>query len=159
MVFDSSAECEGTSLNHVLLKGPDNSLLRVLMQFRKDPVALTADVQQMFYCFIIQENHRDCLRYLWYEDSDINKKVVEFRMKVHVFGNSPSPAVAIYCMRRAAEKGEEEHGSDVCLIERQFYVDDGLTSVPTCEEAVDLFDPNQRNVGRIQSATAQSGVK
>lgn len=142
VVFDSSAEYEGTSLNDVLLKGPDlnNSLLGVLMRFRKDPVALTADVQQMFYCFIVQEEHRDYLRYLWYEDNDINKKVVEFRMKVHVFGNSPSPAVAIYCMRRAAEKGEEEHGSDARqFVERQFYVDDGLTSVPTPEEAVDLL--------------------
>ncbi|TWW54543.1 hypothetical protein D4764_0103490 [Takifugu flavidus] len=122
--------------------GPDlnNSLLGVLMRFRKNPVALTADVQQMFYCFIVQEEHRDYLRYLWYEDNDVNKKVVEFRMKVHVFGNSPSPAVAIYCMRRAAETGEEEHGSDARqFVERQFYVDDGLTSVPTCKEAVNLL--------------------
>ncbi|TWW78623.1 hypothetical protein D4764_11G0007440 [Takifugu flavidus] len=142
VVFDSSAEYEGISLNDVLLKGPDlnNSLLGVLMRFRKNPVALTADVQQMFYCFIVQEEHRDYLRYLWYEDNDVNKKVVEFRMKVHVFGNSPSPAVAIYCMRRAAETGEEEHGSDARqFVERQFYVDDGLTSVPTCKEAVNLL--------------------
>ncbi|XP_056909568.1 uncharacterized protein LOC130537099 [Takifugu flavidus] len=121
--------------------GPDlnNSLLGVLMRFRKDPVALTADVRQMFYCFIVQEEHRDYLRYLWYEENDVNKKVVEFRMKVHVLGNSPSPAVAISCMRRAAETGEEEHGSDTRRSERQFYVDDGLTSVPTGEEAVNLL--------------------
>lgn len=43
-------------------------------------------------------------------------------------------------MRRAAEKGEEEHGSDARqFVERQFYVDDGLTSVTTSEEAVDLL--------------------
>jgi hypothetical protein len=50
-VFDSSAKHEGLSLNDVLLSGPDltNSLLGVLMHFRREPVAVMADVQQMFY--------------------------------------------------------------------------------------------------------------
>ncbi|KAJ8356530.1 hypothetical protein SKAU_G00193240 [Synaphobranchus kaupii] len=52
----------------------------------------------MFYCFVVREDHRDYLRYFWYEDNDVNKNMVEYQMKVHVFGNSPSPAVAIYCM-------------------------------------------------------------
>ncbi|TKS65719.1 hypothetical protein D9C73_028275 [Collichthys lucidus] len=101
IVFDSSAECEGTSLNNVLLSGPDlnNTLLGVLLRFSKDPVAITADVQQMFYCFVVRSDHRDYLRYLWYEDNDLSKPVVEYRMKVHVFGNTPSPAIAIYCMK------------------------------------------------------------
>lgn len=142
IVFDSSAEYDGMSLNQVLLSGPDlnNSLLGVLLRFRREPVALTADVQQMFYCFEVCEDHRDYLRYLWFEDNDITKAVVEYRMKVHVFGNSPSPAVAIYCMRRAAKEGEQEHGTDTRqFVERQFYVDDALTSVPTPEQAVDLL--------------------
>ncbi|XP_035808144.2 uncharacterized protein LOC118470918 [Amphiprion ocellaris] len=142
IVFDSSAACDGTSLNDVLLSGPDlnNTLLGVLLRFRRELVAFTTDVEQMFYCFVVQEEHRDFLRYLWYEDNDISKAVVEYRMKVHVFGNSPSPAVAIYCMRRAAQQGEKEHGSDARqFVERQFYVDDGLMSVATPEEAIDLL--------------------
>lgn len=142
VVFDSSAECDGTSLNDVLLSGPDlnNTLLGILLRFHKEPVALTADVEQMFCCFVVRDEDRDYLRYLWYEDNDISKNMTEYRMKVHVFGNSPSPSVAIYCMKRAAQKGEQEHGSDVRqFIERQFYVDDGLTSVATPEEAIDLL--------------------
>ncbi len=44
----SSAQCKGASLNKVLLTGPDlnNSLLRVLMRFRKEPVAFMVDIQQ-----------------------------------------------------------------------------------------------------------------
>ncbi|XP_055012739.1 uncharacterized protein LOC129409873 [Boleophthalmus pectinirostris] len=142
VVFDSSAECDGTSLNQVLLSGPDlnNSLLGVLLRFRKEPIAVTADVQQMFYCFEVCEEHRDYLRYLWFEDNDITKNIIEYRMKVHVFGNSPSPAVAIYCMRQAAKEGEKEHGADARqFVERQFYVDDGLTSVATPNQAIDLL--------------------
>lgn len=53
MVFDSSAPFEGVSLNDVLLTGPDlnNSLLGVLLRFRKDLVAVTADIDHMFHCF------------------------------------------------------------------------------------------------------------
>lgn len=61
MVFDSSAKHKGISLNDVLLKGPDlnNTLLGVLICFRKEPIAVTENVQQMFYCFTVCENHRD----------------------------------------------------------------------------------------------------
>lgn len=114
VVFDSSAQHEGISLNNVLLTGPDlnNSLIGILMRFRKECVAVMADIQQMFHCFVVREDHRDYLRFPWYRDNDLNKDIVEYRMKVHVFGNSPSPAVAIYCLRRAAEKGAPQHGPD-----------------------------------------------
>lgn len=52
-------------------------------------------------------------------------------MTVHLFGNSPSPAVATFGMRKAADNGEKEHGADVKkFICKDFYVDDGLTSQP-----------------------------
>lgn len=46
VVFDSSAQHHGVSLNNVLLTGPNmnNSLLGVLLRFRKEPVAVTGDV-------------------------------------------------------------------------------------------------------------------
>ena len=52
-VFDSSAQFDGISLNNVLLSGPDlmNSLLGVLLRFRREFVAITADIEQMFHCF------------------------------------------------------------------------------------------------------------
>lgn len=155
VVFDSSAEFEGQSLNKILLCGPDlnNTLLGVLMRFRKEPVAFSADIQQMFYCFEVREDHRDFLRFLWYEDNDLDKNICEYRMKVHVFGNSPSPAVAIYCMRRAADEGEEEHGHDAKqFIMRHFYVDDGLASTQSSEEAVEILKSTQNML-------AQSNLK
>lgn len=47
VVFDSGAKYEGISLNDVPLRGPDmnSTLLGVLMRFRREPVAVTADVQ------------------------------------------------------------------------------------------------------------------
>ncbi|XP_028822925.1 uncharacterized protein LOC114778148, partial [Denticeps clupeoides] len=155
VVFDSSAKCSGVSLNDVLLTGPDlnNTLLGVLMRFRKEKVAILADVQQMFHCFIVRPDHRNYLRFLWYNNNDVTKEVIDYRMKVHVFGNSPSPAIAIYGLRRAIREGEREHGSDtVDFVERHFYVDDGLHSLPSDAEAIDLLS-------RTQSSFAKSNVK
>ena len=60
-------------------------------------------------------------------------------MRVHVFGNSPSPAVAIFGLRRAARDKETNFGSDARqFIERDFYVDNALKSFPTESEAIDL---------------------
>lgn len=66
--------------------------------------------------------------------------MVEYRMKVHVFGNSPPPTVAIYGLIRAALYGEAEFGADVRhFFERDFYVDDGLKSLPSINEAISLL--------------------
>ncbi len=112
VVFDSSAQCEGIFLNDTLLCGPDlnNRLLRVLVRFRKEQVAVTADIKQMFYCFMVREDHQNFLRFLWFKDNDLSKEITEYIMTIHVFGNSPSPAVAIFGIRWAAEFGEEEYG-------------------------------------------------
>lgn len=98
VVFDSSAQYCGVSLNDVLLTGPElnNSLLGVLLRFQRDRVAILANIQQTFYCFLIHRNHCNFLRFLWHKDNDLSKAVVDYRMRAHVFGNSPSPAVAIY---------------------------------------------------------------
>lgn len=80
--------------------------------FQERADTFLADVQQMFYCFVVREDHKDYLRFLWYEDNDLSKGIRDDRMKVHVFGYSPSPAVAIFGMRRAATEGEKEHGHD-----------------------------------------------
>lgn len=155
VVFDSSAQQHGVSLNSVLLTGPDlnNSLLGVLIRFRKDLIAVTADIQQMFYGFLVRHDHRDYLRFLWHEDNDLSKEIQEYRMRVHVFGNSPSPAVAIYGLRQAAQRGEPKYGADTKqFVERHFYVDDGLVSLPTESAAIDLMK-------RICASLAESNLK
>ena len=142
VVFDSSAQHHGVSLNDILLTGPNmnNSLLGVLLRFRREPVAVTTDIQQMFHCFVVREDHRNFLRFLWYRNNNLDGDVVEYRMRVHVFGNSPSPSVATYGLRRAAIEGEGEYGSKARLfVDRNFYVDDGLVSLPTEEEAITLL--------------------
>lgn len=142
VVFDSSAQYNGVSLNDTLLTGPDliNTLVGVLIRFRKDLVAIMADIEQMFYCFQVKPEHRKFLRFLWFRDNDSSKEVTEYQMNVHVFGNRPSPAVATYCLRQSVYQRHPDCNRDVEeFVERNFYVDDGLMSVPTTEEAISLL--------------------
>lgn len=138
IVFDSSAQHNGVSLNDVLLTGPNlnNSLLGVLMRLREEKVAVTADIKQMFHCFVVREDHRNFLRFLWHQNNDMDQPIVEYRMTVHVFGNSPSPAVATYGLRRASEDRDKQDITTQHLVERHFYVDDCLASFQSSTDAI-----------------------
>ncbi len=71
-------------------------------------------------------------------------------MKVHVFGNSPSLAVAINGLRQATSKGEKVHGSDTRqFVERLFYVDEGLVSLPTDDQAISLLQRTRASLAEL----------
>ena len=59
--LDCSARYEGKSLNDCLLQGPDltNSMLGVLCRFRQEKVAFLCDVDEKFFQFRVNEEHRD----------------------------------------------------------------------------------------------------
>lgn len=144
-VFDSSAVYEGVSLNSLLMSGPDltNNLIGILMRFRLNEVAITGDVEQMFYRFRVTENHRDYLRFFWYQNNDINQPFIEYRMTSHVFGNTPSPAVATYGLRLAVSQSDNDVKS---FVSHDFYVDDGLTSVASADQAISLVKRTQKHL-------------
>ena len=145
VVFDSSAEYQGVSLNRELLTGPDfmNSLVGVLFRFRREDIAAMCDVEQMFHSFHVDPKHRNFLRFLWFKDNDPTQDIIEYRMTVHLFGNGPSPAVATYGLRRTVENGEELEPGVKEFVKRNFYVDDGLVSKPTAEKTVKLVRDTQ----------------
>ena len=142
VVFDSSAKYKGTSLIDVLLTGPDltNNLLGILVGFRKEAVAMMADVEQMFHNFVVREDHRNFMRFFWFKENNPDSDLIEYRMTVHVFGNTPSPAVATYGLRRSVEHAEQDVQH---FVKQNFYVDDGLISEPDDSKAVDLIHRTQ----------------
>ena len=66
-VFNCSAEKNGISLNKKLIQGPDpaNSLIGVLLRFRKGRIAFTADIETMYYQVKIPKEHYKFLRFFW----------------------------------------------------------------------------------------------
>ena len=65
-------------------------------------------------------------------------------MTVHLFGNTCSPEIATFGLRKTAEDGEESFGKLAKeFVHNDFYVDDGLTSRSTLQEVVELVRNTQ----------------
>ena len=146
IVFDCSAIFQDQSLNRHLLQGPDmmNALIGVLSRFRKEETAVTCDIEQMFHSFHVNPGHRDFLRFLWFKDNNLNGQICEHRMDVHLFGAVSSPGVANFGPRSTAESGQEQFGQEAAnFLQNDFYVDDGLKSFTTPENAIDVIRNTQ----------------
>lgn len=83
IVFDSSCQNDGVYLNNAFLTGPGLNLVGVLMLFRRETVAITTNIQQMFHCFA-RPHFRPYLRSFLHQDNDESQDVIAFRIKVHV---------------------------------------------------------------------------
>ncbi|XP_063607775.1 uncharacterized protein LOC134782243 [Penaeus indicus] len=142
VVFDCSAVYKNESLNKNLLQGPDltNNLIGVLCRFRKEHVAIACDIEAMFHQVKVKPDHRDLLRFLWWENGNPDSTVKEYRMTVHLFGATSSPSVASFALKATADDYAWQCGTEAAsFVKNEFYVDDGLTSLPTTAEAIALI--------------------
>ncbi|XP_067949641.1 uncharacterized protein [Watersipora subatra] len=140
VVFDASAKYKGQSLNDQLHTGLDmmNSLVGILLRFRTKRIAISCDIEKMFYNFFVTTDHRDFLHFLWKDANDIMANPQEYRMTRQLFG-ATSPGVATIALRKIAKEYEEEMPIASNFILEDFYVDDSITSVDTVEEAANLI--------------------
>jgi len=153
LVFDGSALYGGTSLNKVLLQGPDqnNRLRGVLMRFRMGEVAFGADIESMFYNFYLPVEDRDYLRMFWFNNNDPSQEIVQFRGCVHLFGNRSSPAVAHAGLQYATKHPDAQTcGDAVKFISENIYVDDLLAACRTTEQAVAVLKEIKTIFGRYK---------
>ena len=92
VVFDAAARFNGVSLNDQLYQGPDiaNSLIGVLIHFREEEIALTADLEAMFHQVKVFPKDADARRFLWWSGS-LNDPPDEYQILIHIFGTTSSP--------------------------------------------------------------------
>ena len=119
VVFDCSAKFMGLSLNSMLYKGPDstNSLVGVLTRFRKDRVAVMADIETIFYQVWVPDHDSLFLHFLWWDDRDIACDVQEYQTIVNLFGAILSPACTNFALRQTVEDNKSYFPTEVisCL--------------------------------------------
>ena len=142
VVFDAAAKFDGTSLNDQLYQGPDlaNNLTGVLIRFREEEIAFTADLEAMFHQVKVPPRDADALRFLWWSGS-LDNFPDEYQMLVHIFGAASSPCCANRAVQQTADDNEERFGPEVInTVRRNFYVDDVLKSVPNEENATHLAE-------------------
>ena len=143
VVFDYAAKFGGTSLNVKVLQGPDltNQLIGVLLRFRKEPVAVMADIQAMFHQVRVSVSDRDVLQYLWWPNGDFSEEPDTYRMNVHLFGGMWSPSCCGFALRKVVADNQAEFSPQtINTVYRNFYVDDCLKSVHDEEQAIKLVE-------------------
>ena len=132
VVFDCSAEFEGKSINKDLLPGPDltNQIVSILIRFCEERVAVMDDVESMYYQVQVPENQQTYLKFLWWENHDIECHPQEFVMCAHLFGGTSSGGCSNYALRRTAVDNEAEFGrAAASTLLKNFCVDEFLKSV------------------------------
>ena len=141
VVFDAAAKFRGTSLNDKLLTGPDmlRSLPGVLLRFREEKIALTADIEKMFHQVRVSEEDQPALSFLW-RDLNTTKPQDVYQMRVVIFGAKSSPAMANYVLQKTAQDYSEQVATPeaqeaASTVRRNFYMDDFLASRKTPEDA------------------------
>ncbi|XP_056121116.1 uncharacterized protein LOC130099439 [Rhinichthys klamathensis goyatoka] len=141
IVFNCSHQYQGQSLNQYLLPGPTlgASLLGVLIRFREHPVAVSGDIKAMFHQVRLLPGDRPLLRFLWRDlKMDEAPRILEWQ--VLPFGTTSSPCCATYALQRHVQQHPQTDETIRFSVERCFYVDNCLQSLPTVEAARSLID-------------------
>nr|XP_034824837.1 uncharacterized protein LOC117982583 [Maniola hyperantus] len=137
LVFDAAACSQGVSLNDMLLEGPDllQSLPGILYRFREEPVAVTADIQEMFLQIKVRSEDQPSQMFLW-RGNNRSEPPKRYKMTSLIFGATCSPFLAHSVRNLNAEEFRETHPAAFAAITTSHYMDDFVDSFPSKEEAI-----------------------
>ena len=141
IVYDSAARYGGISLNDAMLPGPklQQDVFDVLLRFRSNPVALVADLTEMFSQVVMAKKDRRYHRFLW-RRLDLARPPEVYEAMRLMFGDRASPYLAQYIVRQHAEDNNDDYPLAVAIILLQMYMDDIMTSLDTDDEAIKAPD-------------------
>ncbi|XP_057380666.1 uncharacterized protein LOC130703063 [Daphnia carinata] len=136
VVFDCSAECEGTSLNKNL-RGPNYllNLLGIILRFRKHQSPISSDIEKMYHQVLVPEEDQDAFRF-FYRSPNSTTSPLTYRMTVHVFGAVSSPSTCLFALNKTAEDNSTKFPDAAASVRTSFYVDNYLDSFRSEEEAI-----------------------
>ena len=150
-MFEAAAKYKGTLLNDKLLKGPDllNSLIGLLIRFRKGKYTVIVDIEQMFHQIFVLEKDRDTLHFLWRDT--LSGNIDDYIMNVHLFGKIESPCCTNWLLKKTALNQKDTHPENTVLkILDNFYMDDYLNSFSSKIVNLELDEiPIERALGLL----------
>lgn len=129
LVWNSSQNYRGLSLNDILIKGPDvlNPIRGVLLRFRTGVFAALGDIRKMYNSVWLEETEVHLHRFLWRDSEDA--EIEEFAITRVNIGDKPAGCIAQVAMRETASLPAFKHFKEERrIIEEDAYVDDILTS-------------------------------
>ena len=126
-VLNGAAKFHGTSLNKSLLNGPDllQNLIHVLLRFRQNQFAVSADIEGMFLQVGIPDCDQPSLRFLWREDPTT---IVVYQYTRYIFEAKDSPTFANYALQRTALDNVSQYPEATKAELENFYMNNYLDS-------------------------------
>ena len=140
VVFDASAKYQDVSLNDQINQGPklQRDLFDVLLRFRKNPVAVVCDIEEMYLQIQLAPQDRAYHRFLW-RNLDETQPPQEYEFSRVVFGVNASPFLAQFVAQQNAEAHKSEFPLASETVFKSTYMDDSMTSVPNKEIGCELY--------------------
>jgi hypothetical protein len=125
---------DGKSLNDSIRSGPklQREIVDVLTRFHRAPVALSADISEMFLQVGLQDKDRPFHRFLW-RDFDPSREPDVYEFRRLLFGNTASPFCAQYVINAHAQAHTETFPAAAESVDNSMHVDDVLDSSENIE--------------------------
>ena len=142
VVYNSALRINGISINDMLYRGPMflESPVGILIRFRQHAFGVPGDIRNMFFQVKLHPRDRDMLRFLPLKDQEVARNDERWRFTVMPYGIICVPSIAGFCIKyTAARNYANVSASTAKRVEKDFYVDDLITSVETVEAAKTLI--------------------
>ncbi|GFW60871.1 DUF1758 domain-containing protein [Trichonephila clavipes] len=140
VVFDGTCKpSNGNSINSILGIGKmlQPNLFKILVKFRLNEIAFSADIQQMYRQILIDQEDQNFQRIVWRESKD--SPIREYKPCTVTYGTASAPYLATRCLFQTGLDLERDDPAVSSLIKESFYIDDLMAGAPSSEEAISLM--------------------
>ena len=112
----------------------------MLLRFRIHNVAIVADIKQAFLQISVKPQHRDFLRFLWWDDVfSESAEVIKIRFCRVLFGGTPSQFLLNGVVKVHVEKYKDIDPEFVRKTLSSMYVDDLNSGVKTTADGITMY--------------------
>ena len=95
----------------------------------------------MYHQVQVPEDQQSFLKFLWWENHDIDTEHHDHVMCAHVFGATSSASCSNYALGRTVMKNETVFGESAAnALHHNFYLDDLLNSIGDLDPAKELME-------------------
>lgn len=162
VVFDASAiSASGVSLNDLQMVGPtvQEDLFSILVRFRQNRYVVSADVEKMYRCIILDESQRSLQQIIFRFNE--HEPLRTYTLNTLTYGTASAPYIATKCLVSLGAK--EDIPQNVReAVTRDFYVDDYIgggdsiiNTINTCIGVRSLLASANFNLRKWHSNSSQ----
>ena len=145
--FDASSRSPGgTSLNEILAKGNADlvDLVHMVFNWLIGPSAVCGDISQFYNTVLLEEDHWQYQKVLWYANMDISSRLMTGIIRTAIYGVRCVGAQTEEIMRMVAEDVKETFPEVWKLLVKLRYVDDFGQSSINNDESLKLIQNTEK---------------